>query len=79
MYLAELQTVCTEYWKRISNLESDKWDLELVEKLKHYEVIGPSTNSFYFKKILFFLKLKKLTQSFKSFYFTFFCLNENQF
>lgn len=38
MYLAELQTICTEYWKKICRLEEDKYDLELVEKFKQHEV-----------------------------------------
>lgn len=37
-YLAELQTVCHEYWKRICGLEGDKYDLERASALKKMEV-----------------------------------------
>lgn len=37
-YLAELQTVCHEYWKRICGLEGDKFDLERASTLKKMEV-----------------------------------------
>ncbi|XP_053682345.1 troponin I isoform X2 [Sabethes cyaneus] len=35
---AELQTLCREYWKRITGLEGDKYDLERTEKLKQFEI-----------------------------------------
>lgn len=37
-HLAELQTVCHEYWKRICGLEGDKFDLERASALKKMEV-----------------------------------------
>ena len=37
-YLAELQTVCHEYWKRLCGLEGDKYDLERASALKKMEV-----------------------------------------
>lgn len=40
MYVAELQTICIEYHKRISKLENDKYDLELGEAFKKQEVTG---------------------------------------
>ena len=36
--VAELQTLCNQYWNRIYNLEGDKWDLERISKLKECEV-----------------------------------------
>lgn len=36
--LAELQTICHEYWKRICGLEGDKYDLERASALKKMEV-----------------------------------------
>ncbi|XP_055709124.1 troponin I isoform X7 [Phlebotomus papatasi] len=35
---AELQTLCQEYWNRIKNLESDKYDLEVIEAKKRVEI-----------------------------------------
>lgn len=37
-YLAELQTICREYWNRICGLEGDKYDLERGSALKKMEV-----------------------------------------
>lgn len=37
--IAELQTICKEYWQRLFNLEGDKFDLEHIEKVKAQEVI----------------------------------------
>lgn len=37
-YLAELQTICQSYWKRIVTLEGDKYDLERGCVLKKLEV-----------------------------------------
>lgn len=65
MYLAELQTICTEYWKKISRLEENKYDLEMIEKFKQFEVIRPSTKSFYF---IFFSKIK-IDAKFQKFFF----------
>lgn len=36
--IAELQTICKQYWARIYNLEGDKWDLERLSRLKAFEV-----------------------------------------
>lgn len=36
--IAELQTICREYWNRMVGLEGDKYDLERGEKLKQFEV-----------------------------------------
>lgn len=36
--IAELQTICKEYWNRIFKLEGDKFDLEHIEKVKAQEV-----------------------------------------
>lgn len=38
MRTAELQTLCQTFWKRIYNLEGDKFDLERIERLKKMEV-----------------------------------------
>lgn len=38
IYLAELQTICKQYWERIFNLEGDKFDLERGSALKKMEV-----------------------------------------
>lgn len=36
--LAELQTVCRSYYEKICKLEEDKYDLEVIEKHKAFEV-----------------------------------------
>lgn len=36
--LAELATICREYWNKISILEGDKYDLEKIEQMKKWEV-----------------------------------------
>lgn len=36
--IAELQTICREFWNRMIGLEGDKYDLERGEKLKKFEV-----------------------------------------
>lgn len=46
MCVAELQTICTEYWKRINGLEGDKYDLERIEILKKLEVTFRPAQSF---------------------------------
>ena len=38
LFLAELQTVCKQYWNKIYILEGDKWELERISKLKEFEV-----------------------------------------
>lgn len=38
VYLAELQTICQIYWKRIGGLEGDKYDLERGVEIKKMEV-----------------------------------------
>jgi len=35
---AELQTICKEFHKRVSNLEGDKYDLEWKSKMKNLEI-----------------------------------------
>ncbi|XP_037043887.1 troponin I-like isoform X3 [Bradysia coprophila] len=35
---AELQTLCQSFWKRISELEGDKFDLEYQGRLKQFEI-----------------------------------------
>lgn len=40
VYLAELQTICQMYWKRIVGLEGDKYDLERGCEIKKLEVKG---------------------------------------
>ncbi|XP_063703961.1 troponin I isoform X6 [Culicoides brevitarsis] len=35
---AELQTICREYHTKISRLENDKYDLELIEQMKKFEI-----------------------------------------
>lgn len=37
-YLAELQTICQIYWKRVVGLEGDKYDLERGCEIKKMEV-----------------------------------------
>lgn len=51
--LAELQTLCKEFHKRISLLEADKYDLEWKNKMKSLEVIGiePWTHWFTYHSI----------------------------
>lgn len=39
LLLAEIQTLCTEYWNRIYQLESQKIDIERQVTLREYEVI----------------------------------------
>ena len=36
--LAELQSLCKQYWNKICTLEGDKWDLERISKVKEFEV-----------------------------------------
>lgn len=50
MCVAELQTICIEYHKRIANLESDKYDLELLEAFKKQEVTRDKKLHFTFSK-----------------------------
>ena len=38
LVLAELQTICKQYWNKIYILEGDKWELERISKLKEFEV-----------------------------------------
>lgn len=38
IHLAELQTICKEYWNKIARLEGDKYDLEIIEQFKNFEV-----------------------------------------
>jgi hypothetical protein len=38
LVLAELQTICKQYWNKIYILEGDKWELERLSKLKEFEV-----------------------------------------
>ncbi len=56
--IAELQTVCQTYWKRIYNLEGDKFDLEYQGRLKQYEVtlqiMAAIPEVFFFYFIIFF-------------------------
>ncbi|XP_019872843.1 troponin I isoform X3 [Aethina tumida] len=35
---AELQTVCQTYHQRIAKLEGDKYDLEVIERIKEFEI-----------------------------------------
>lgn len=37
--LAELQTICHSYYQRICSLEGDKYDLEVIERIKAGEVL----------------------------------------
>lgn len=60
--IAELQTICKEYWNKIARLESDKYDLEVIEQFKNLEVTGiphAAIIRFYLFIIIFFI-LKKL-------------------
>ncbi|XP_021912928.1 troponin I-like isoform X4 [Zootermopsis nevadensis] len=34
----ELQTLCKQYWDKIYTLESAKWDLERISKVKEFEI-----------------------------------------
>lgn len=38
-FIAELQSKCQLYWKRIAGLEADKYDCELALKIRAYEVL----------------------------------------
>lgn len=44
--IAELATICREYWNKISILEGDKYDLEMIEQLKKWEVKSETRTSF---------------------------------
>ena len=37
--LAELQTICTEYWEHVYTVEGEKFDLEREIRLKEWEVL----------------------------------------
>lgn len=52
--IAELATICREYWNKISILEGDKYDLEMVEQLKKWEVKIRNPHEFL---IVIFLRL----------------------
>lgn len=56
--LAELQTVCNQYWQRICSLEGDKFDLERQNNLKDLEVSSTrysfTEHAFIFCSIFFF-------------------------
>lgn len=47
IHLAELQTICKEYWNKVARLEGDKYDLEIVEQFKNFEVKSDTRTSFY--------------------------------
>lgn len=47
IHLAELQTICKEYWNKIARLEGDKYDLEIVEQFKNFEVKSDTRTNFY--------------------------------
>lgn len=36
--LAELQTICRDYYNKIVRLEGEKYDLEVIERMKAHEV-----------------------------------------
>lgn len=56
--LAELQTICKEYWNKIARLEGDKYDLEIIEQFKNFEVKSDiRTNLFNFIIFSFYLNL----------------------
>lgn len=40
LFIAELESLCREFHKRIEGLEGDKWDLEHQIKMKDYQVTG---------------------------------------
>lgn len=44
--LAELQTICKEYWNKIARLENDKYDLEIIEQFKKMEVNGQNPHDY---------------------------------
>lgn len=46
IYLAELQTICKEYWNKIARLEGDKYDLEIIEQFKNFEVKSDTRTNF---------------------------------
>lgn len=47
IHLAELQTICKEYWNKIARLEGDKYDLEIIEQFKNFEVKSDTRTSLY--------------------------------
>jgi hypothetical protein len=57
IHLAELQTICKEYWNKISQLESDKYDLEKVEQFKSWEVKSNTRTNLYFYIFMFLVFL----------------------
>lgn len=54
IHLAELQTICKEYWNKISRLEGDKYDLEIIEQFKNFEVKSDTRTNLYFYTYFFF-------------------------
>lgn len=49
-YIAELQTICTQFHQRICELESDKFDLERGSNLKKLEVTSQIPHQLFFYK-----------------------------
>lgn len=53
MYIAELQTICKEYHAKICELESHKYDVEWLNRVRDMEVIvksyAPSSVCHYFQ------------------------------
>lgn len=47
IHLAELQTICKEYWNKVARLEGDKYDLEIVEQFKNFEVKSNTRTNIY--------------------------------
>lgn len=54
IHIAELQTICREYWNKVSRLEADKYDLEKVEQFKNFEVKSESRTIFIHFILLYF-------------------------
>lgn len=58
IHLAELQTICKEYWNKIARLEGDKYDLEIIEQFKNWEVKSDTRTSLYIYIFLVFFNLE---------------------
>lgn len=67
IHLAELQTICKEYWNKIARLEGDKYDLEIIEQFKNFEVTSDTRTNFYNYKHYFLVCLNlRISNSSKS-------------
>jgi hypothetical protein len=53
IHIAELQTICKEYWNIVARLEGDKYDLEIGQRMKSFEVKSDTRTNLFYILIIF--------------------------